>query len=522
LQEVAPSPPALPSVPRGAEHFAGEQQALERFFGPAIQVIDARDPTLFEDMAGLASILHLRRTGPRQAAAGAGDAELACGIGWFGSIPFVLAADFPRFGISLALPPADDAAVQAVLQRDGLVRHETRLDERGLAVLARNHGGQALFLLRVQAGQVQAEPYQPNAVAVGGKDQQRWLRHVETYERLVPLDQHRDGSADDIVVLTGDAGGHVWRHLVDPDGVETWRRPADDAAVATLYRERLAPGDRAGSEADPPGEASGRQLDPDPGTGAPADSLLATVGAFNDATAALRMACELARADPHPSEMLAMLYAVEAALGRLCAENTAGRCQLLLADAEAGVLEPARLARVLPALETSLHDELALIRLVLLQPAQWRRLTDAAPFGTEVEERFPGCAYDIEEAERCLVFRRPSAAVFHCMKVMERGLLALGRLAGVKDPSGLRRNWTDILASLAAGPAALAPMLGHVKRVRRRWRAPGLLPAEKYTEAEAEAVFQSVGAFMRDLAERCDERGEVPLAAGDGRPAGGR
>ena len=143
LEEAAPSPPVPAPGTRGAEQFAGEQQALERRFGPGIQVIDARGPTLFEDMAGLASIVHLRRA-DRQ--------ELACGIGWHGTISFILVADFPRFDIPLALPPSDEAAVQDALRRQGLVRHETRMDEHGLAVVARRHGGAELFLLRVDSG----------------------------------------------------------------------------------------------------------------------------------------------------------------------------------------------------------------------------------------------------------------------------------------------------------------------------------------------------------------------------------
>ena len=518
LQEIAPSPPVHAPGARGAEQFAGERQALERHFGPGIQVIDAREPTLFEDMAGLACIVHLRRTEEQ---------ELACGIGWHGTTCFILVADFPRFGIPLSLSLPDEAAVQDALHRQGLVRHETRLDERGLAVVARRRGAEGLFLLRVDSGRAHTEPYLPGVADIGTEDQNRWLRYAETYERLVLLDRHRDGGSDDIVVLTGDAGGHVWRHLIDADGVETWCRPADDAAVGALYRERLAPGTLARSEGGVPNGGPGEQSPQEPGTAPSPDSLLAKVRAFTGAMAALYTASDAALAEPpgrnFSPALFASLYALEAALVTLSAENAATQLTVLLADAEAGTLDPDRLARELTHLEAGLHDELALIRLVPLQPAQWRWLTDPSPFGAEVEARFPACAYDIEEAASCLAFRRPAAAVFHCMKILERGLLALGRLAGVADILGPHRAWSDILATLAsADRASLAPLLSHVRRIRRRWRAPGLLPAEKYTETEAERVFQSVGAFMRELADRCDERGDAAAMgrAGKGRSPG--
>ena len=369
------------------------------------------------------------------------------------------------------------------------------------------------------------EPHQPNAAPLGTDDQQRWLRYVDTYERLVPLDRHRDGVSDDIVVLTGDASGHVWRHLVDPDGVETWRRPADDAAVAALHRERLSPGTRARIEGGEPNGGPGELSTPTRDNAPSPDSLLAKVRAFTGATAAVHAASdaaltEQAGLDCSPA-LLGYLYAIEVAVEILPAENAATQLAALLAEAEAGTLDPERLVGELAQLEAGLRDELAMTRLVTLLPAQWRRLTDPSPFGAEVEARFPACAYDIEEAASCLAFRRPTAAVFHCMKILERGLLALGRHAGAPEILGPHRDWSDILAALASTcPASLAPVLSQVKRIRRRWRAPGLFPAEKYTEAEAERVFQSVGAFMRELAARCDERGDaaaVPDRTGRGR-----
>lgn len=45
--------------------------------------------------------------------------------------------------------------------------------------------------------------------------------------------------------------------------------------------------------------------------------------------------------------------------------------------------------------------------------------------------------------------------------------------------------------------------------VRRGWRGATLQLGPKYTEEEAERIFRLVEAFMRRLAELCDEDGQT-------------
>ncbi len=145
-------------------------------------------------MVGLDSILHVRLPD---------GSEVGCGIGWHGPVPFVLPAAFPRFSAPLALSAEHEAAVQATLARDNLVRHETRLDHHGLAVLTRRRGSEQLFLLRADGGTVTAEPYAASPDKVASEDQARWMRYAETYEHLAMLDAWRDGDSDDLLVVTG-------------------------------------------------------------------------------------------------------------------------------------------------------------------------------------------------------------------------------------------------------------------------------------------------------------------------------
>jgi hypothetical protein len=57
-----------------------------------------------------------------------------------------------------------------------------------------------------------------------------------------------------------------------------------------------------------------------------------------------------------------------------------------------------------------------------------------APFGDLVDRRFPGAAYDIDEAARCLVQGRSTAAVFHARRIITHGLDAYAAWRGEPNP----------------------------------------------------------------------------------------
>jgi len=506
LTEVAPFADTPPPSVRLPEQFAGEHDALVARFGEGVRIIDAREPTLFEDMIGLSSIVHVHTADGR---------EVGCGIGWHGAMAFVLEADFPRFATQLELLPDDAAAISAAIRSNGLVRGETRLDSAGVAVLARRTGGEALFLLRPQAGQVRIEPYGANRDAAG-PDQQRWMRYVESYEGLSVLDAWRDGTAQDVIVLTGDPGGQVWQHHIDPDGVETWRKVSDDAAIGGLHREHLFPGTLV-AESAAANEIDDAATSPLPRSddrrASAADSLLGLAEAYEHAMTALH--------DAHDSgvesDVAAMhLRTLHATLLTLDAHIAAAATEELLIRRETSALAPGELAHELARIEDRLRDELALTRFVTVAPAHARLLDRDNPlFGAAVATCFASAGYDIEEAAICLALQRPTATVFHCMKILERGIGAFARHIGAVDPvTAGEREWQVIQRLLrdAADPGA-GDLHQALDVIRRRWRAATLQPADKYTEQEAGIIFHAVGNFMRGLAARCDEHGRRVAAA---------
>src|SRR5439155_6631659 len=76
--------------------------------------------------------------------------------------------------------------------------------------------------------------------------------------------------------------------------------------------------------------------------------------------------------------------------------------------------------------------ECASFSVFALESSKQPFLMKPALFGEQVTTAFPSVAFDVEEAGNCYAFARPTACVFHLMRVMETGLKALGR--SLNDP----------------------------------------------------------------------------------------
>jgi hypothetical protein len=386
----APDPPTSGApAPAETDTTAAMHRAVRACCGAAARIVETRQPTVLEAMVGIAGVLHVVLANGR---------EVGCGIIWHGPIAVALQADFPRFDVAPVLSAQQTAALDALLRAEHLIACETRRDEHGLAVVTRRRGTTDLLLVRFDGDTAALVPpapvpYVPGHPADLTADQAQWLHYVETYEGLGVLDAYRDGASDTLIVLTGGTDGAVWRHHVDSDGIETWRRPDAGSAAGMLYREKTS-GD-------------------------------------------------VARA------------------GHLAAAPMTG--------------EP---------------DPLA------------------APFGAKVEAQFPSASYDIDEAARCLVLRRPTAVAFHCLRILDLGLRGHALWRGATNPPAQTgQRWRSVIGELRRGGGD-SDLLAALDGVRRAWRGAALLVGPKYTEEEAAGILRQVEAFMRCLAELCDEAGE--------------
>lgn len=151
----------------------------------------------------------------------------------------------------------------------------------------------------------------------------------------------------------------------------------------------------------------------------------------------------------------------------------------------------------------------------------WPTANQINPFGDAVATRFPSTTFDAANSGVCLATTTATAAVFHLMRVMEIGLTALGKVFNVslehtswgnaieqieskirdmhKDP--VWKALPDCKEQLAFF-SQVASQFGIIKDA---WRNQTMHVRAKYTEDEAERIFETVKAFMQKLAERLQE-----------------
>ncbi len=148
-------------------------------------------------------------------------------------------------------------------------------------------------------------------------------------------------------------------------------------------------------------------------------------------------------------------------------------------------------------------------------------------FGAKVDLQFPSVIDEISEAGKCYALGRSTACAFHAIRCLEGGIRAISRCLGIPDPTrGADRSWFNILRSIKGAidqkwPKAADRMDGDgatfedlyaaLAGMQNPWRNATMHLDQKYTEEEARDVFDVVRAFMRRLANRCDENGQ-PLA----------
>ena len=140
-------------------------------------------------------------------------------------------------------------------------------------------------------------------------------------------------------------------------------------------------------------------------------------------------------------------------------------------------------------------------------------------FGAEAASGFPSAAFDISEAGKCFALNRPTACVFHLMRVLEIGLGVFAKHFAV--PSD-HTNWHNIIEgiekavrNMSSDPAKPADWKEQQEFysqaahgfmfIKDAWRNYTAHARGKYTEDETETIFINVRAFMQRLATRLHE-----------------
>lgn len=187
-----------------------------------------------------------------------------------------------------------------------------------------------------------------------------------------------------------------------------------------------------------------------------------------------------------------------------------------LADAMSAHEEPRALSLLVQEVQSRLSDELA-APLFLYVPGPRARYYQQPHDGwAEVILKFSKAVVDIEEASRCLAVGRNTAAVFHAMRIAERGLKALSSAMGIPYAP----SWEAYLSQIAKKVAAkwqdkdvswrneepfYSEAAAFLSAVKVAWRNPTMHVVRDYDEAQAEEVLVATRAFMRHLATRLSE-----------------
>lgn len=142
----------------------------------------------------------------------------------------------------------------------------------------------------------------------------------------------------------------------------------------------------------------------------------------------------------------------------------------------------------------------------------------------EVPNRFPSTTADIEQASQCLALGRSTAAVFHLMRVLEKGLHALGRRLRIPmTPTISYEQWQTICGQIEStirhkyslttkGPRKAADQefysgaVALFQHFNAGWRIHVAHSRRSYNKAEAAALYEHVTVFMQHISTRLHER----------------
>lgn len=148
-------------------------------------------------------------------------------------------------------------------------------------------------------------------------------------------------------------------------------------------------------------------------------------------------------------------------------------------------------------------------------------------FGRQVEEAFAECSFDVSAAGRCLALNEWTAAVFHLMRVLERGLHRLASDLEVPMSAAVEyENWRNIIDSIEKTIRSMeqlpkgqeksdklrvySAMAANLWLVKEAWRNHVAHSRAIYDQRMAMNIFNHTKAFMEELAIFTDKSSLVP------------
>jgi hypothetical protein len=144
---------------------------------------------------------------------------------------------------------------------------------------------------------------------------------------------------------------------------------------------------------------------------------------------------------------------------------------ILLQDVHARLINGDELDAKIDSIQSMASQELADRKFLYVPKARAGHYGNKLLCGELVAEKFPAALPDIIEAGNCFALERPTACVFHLMRVIPYGMAALAKLLKVKYTQPIRcLQWNEIIQ----------PIDNAVKGLQKVKRSPQKLRDQQY------------------------------------------
>ena len=182
------------------------------------------------------------------------------------------------------------------------------------------------------------------------------------------------------------------------------------------------------------------------------------------------------------------------------------------------------------SLEEFIHDALEKRHFAYIAPDKAKFFEQPALFGNEVNLAFPSAVDDIKDAGNSLAADLNTAAVFHLMRVAEKGLRILARDRKVKISKTKLdyAEWQTVIDGISKKIEEMAKTrrspkksealefyrgaLGEFYAFKDAWRNHVMHSRVRYDEHQALSAFQHVSEFIKRLSTRLSESKISPIA----------
>ena len=175
--------------------------------------------------------------------------------------------------------------------------------------------------------------------------------------------------------------------------------------------------------------------------------------------------------------------------------------------------------------ESRFADHLSFIRLFVVRGEQLPLLGHPTDLlGEQAASRFTSAWFDCEEAAKCLCVQRPTASVFHAMRMLEIGIKAFASNLGIPDPiKPSERNWGLMLRAIKAkidtqfpssvrmpgsSGAFLESIYVTLDAVKNPWRNAVMHVEGVYTDDEARFILVNVINLLQKMSTGFNEDGK--------------